>query len=61
MEEEVERREGKTRERRERIEWRIRGMRKKNYREDPGRIEIPRDEPCGMSIGRIRPCPYWKV
>ena len=49
METEAERRtaEGTHRERRERLEWRVREMQMKNYREDPGRPPYPPDAPCG--------------
>ena len=49
------------REKRERLEWRVREMKRRNYREDPERIETPMDRSCGMTIWTRRPCPCWKV
>ena len=62
MEEETERGEERVeRERKERLECRIKEMRRKIYRVDPGGIETLRGEPRGMMTRTSRLCPCWKV
>ena len=49
------------RESRERLEWRVREMKRGSYWEDPGRAKTTRDGSYGMMTWTTRPCPCWKA